>query len=120
MKITKKPVTVDGWRVSDLLHTFYNTDHHLPDPVYDAFRDGVVEFEGDRITIATLEGVMTGWTGWWLIMGIKGEFYPCDGDVFRQSYDIGDSRTLLGVVRPPAIGLPPSPSAFSANPEGDR
>lgn len=38
------------------------------------------------IQIKTLEGTMMGNPGDWLIVGIKGEKYPCKDDVFRQSY----------------------------------
>lgn len=128
MKVTKKPVTVDAWRVSDLLDTHIGD---LPPEVLAAHKEGIVDFESDRITIATIEGTMTGWSNWWLIMGIKGEFYPCDDEVFRGSYNIAEEPTVrgtvLGTAYPgatgplgPAIGLPPSPSAFAANPEGDR
>lgn len=40
------------------------------------------------IEIPTLEGVMVAPIGWWIIKGIKGEFYPCAPDVFEQSYQL--------------------------------
>lgn len=38
------------------------------------------------VQIKTLEGVMTGNPGDWLIIGINGEKYPCKDDIFRQTY----------------------------------
>lgn len=37
--------------------------------------------------IRTLEGVMTGNKGDWIIKGVKGEFYPCKPDIFEETYE---------------------------------
>jgi len=37
-------------------------------------------------SITTLEGKMKGKAGDWLIIGVKGEKYPCADDIFRASY----------------------------------
>jgi hypothetical protein len=39
------------------------------------------------ITIQTLEGFETQPYGVWIAEGVKGEFYPIQDDVFKQSYD---------------------------------
>lgn len=39
------------------------------------------------IEIRTLEGVMTGDPGDWIIRGVKGEFYPCKPDIFAATYE---------------------------------
>lgn len=44
-------------------------------------------FLGGKITIPTLEGVMTVSDGDWIIRGIKGEFYPCKPDIFEATYE---------------------------------
>jgi len=41
----------------------------------------------ERIEIQTLEGVMVGDPGDWLITGVKGEKYPCKDDIFRATYE---------------------------------
>lgn len=41
----------------------------------------------ERIEIPTLEGVMTGNPGDWLITGVEGEKYPCSDSVFRATYE---------------------------------
>lgn len=46
-----------------------------------------VRIEEDDFSIETLEGVMRGKKGDWLIRGIKGEFYPCAHDIFLACYD---------------------------------
>lgn len=39
------------------------------------------------VLIYTLEGVMSGNVGDWLIEGVNGEFYPCKDDIFQKSYE---------------------------------
>lgn len=43
--------------------------------------------EDDYLIISTLEGNMEAHTGWWVIRGVKGEFYPCDAEIFSLSYE---------------------------------
>ncbi len=38
------------------------------------------------LLIPTLEGVMVGRRGDWIIRGVKSEFYPCKPDVFDATY----------------------------------
>lgn len=37
--------------------------------------------------IPTLEGVMTAQPGDWIIVGVKGEVYPCKPDIFAATYE---------------------------------
>ena len=39
------------------------------------------------LKIPTLEGVMVGTEGDWIIKGIKGEIYPCKPDIFEATYE---------------------------------
>ena len=41
----------------------------------------------EGIEIETLEGVMFGRYGDWIIKGVKGEFYPCKADIFEATYE---------------------------------
>jgi hypothetical protein len=49
----------------------------------------VVEAEQlvEPIDIITLEGVMHGNVGDWLITGVSGEKYPCKDDIFQKTYE---------------------------------
>lgn len=38
--------------------------------------------------VETMEGIMTGKAGDWLMIGINGEKYVCDDGIFRKSYEI--------------------------------
>ena len=39
------------------------------------------------MSIKTLEGSMRAEPGDYIIRGIKGEFYPCRGDIFAETYE---------------------------------
>ena len=41
----------------------------------------------DYLIIMTLEGNMEARVGWVIIQGVKGEFYPCEGEIFRLTYE---------------------------------
>ncbi len=76
MKYRKKPIVIEAvqWTgdnfgdLTELMHNAYG--------VYDK-----------KITITTLEGVMTADIGDWIIKGVKGEFYPCKPDIFEEIYE---------------------------------
>lgn len=55
------------------------------------FRKKPVVIEAERLTerteIKTLEGVMVGEPGDWLITGIAGEKYPCKDEIFWATYE---------------------------------
>ena len=38
--------------------------------------------------IHTLEGIMEGRVGDYLITGVKGEQYPCRADIFEETYEL--------------------------------
>lgn len=38
--------------------------------------------------VHTKEGIMKGKKGDWLMVGVSGEMYPCDREIFDKSYDI--------------------------------
>jgi hypothetical protein len=42
----------------------------------------------EPFTVETMEGLMKGKAGDYLIIGIKGEVYPCDQEIFKETYDI--------------------------------
>jgi hypothetical protein len=42
--------------------------------------------------VETLEGVMKGKPGDWLITGIHGEMYPVAKDIFEKTYDLVEEK----------------------------
>ena len=55
------------------------------------YRKKPVVIEAVRLTIPasveTLEGVMKGNVGDWMITGVKGEKYFCKNDIFHMTYE---------------------------------
>jgi hypothetical protein len=41
----------------------------------------------ERLSIKTLEGAMHLSNGDYIIKGVKGEFYPCKPNIFRETYN---------------------------------
>ena len=79
-KFRKKPIVIEAIRISD---NAFDGDHpnseHIIGVVYNP-RNRTVEIE-------TLEGVMVGIVGDWIIRGVKGELYPCKNDIFEMTYE---------------------------------
>ena len=77
----KQPITVEAIRytddiaLSDLQHWTGDGGDHIKE------RHSPVQ-----IVVNTLEGQMALNRGDWLIRGVKGEYYPCRDDVFRETY----------------------------------
>ena len=83
-RFTKKPVTIDAWRI--------DLDNAQPDWVRTAFGHDVIDWspEGEGLYINTLEGLMVGNIGDWLIRGIKDELYACKSEIFDATYSPAD------------------------------
>jgi hypothetical protein len=80
----KKPVVIEAVQWSgDIL----DAEAILEFAAGDGAPDATVGFQGNKLVIYTLEGVMSGDPGDWLIRGIKGELYPCKPDIFEATYE---------------------------------
>lgn len=51
------------------------------------FTEGRAMVGEDFVVIPTLEGRMTAIPGCWILKGTAGELYPCQADVFAQTYE---------------------------------
>lgn len=40
--------------------------------------------------VETMEGTLRGKKDDWLMIGINGEMYPCDNEIFHKTYDLKD------------------------------
>lgn len=76
MIVRKKPVEVEA-----VLWTGENTGDIVP------FM-GVAVVVGKTLEIETLEGRFYAPPGWFIIKGVKGEYYACAPDVFEMSYEV--------------------------------
>lgn len=82
MKYRKKPVKIVAHRIGS---------DGWPDDIWEGVNRGEITLHLDKeprhVKIKTLEGVMTGFPGDWIICGVKGEFYPCKNDIFEETYE---------------------------------
>ena len=61
----------------------------------------------EPFTVDTLEGLMSGKAGDYLVFGIKGEAYPVDADIFEATYELVEKVDDSEVERPevPEVNL---------------
>lgn len=74
----KKPVVIEAHRIGI---------DEWPEAAWDAVIRGDILLRCGFIEVLTLEGVMRGEHGDWLIRGVNGELYPCKPDIFAATYD---------------------------------
>lgn len=98
MKFRKKPVVIDavrlGWdtwsEMCDHAGVGKLTDGK-PEGCYlgpdGQPRKGYEASDKMGLLIPTLEGLMIGTEGDWIIKGVKGELYPCKPDIFAATYE---------------------------------
>lgn len=83
MKYRKKPIEIEAVQITE----GFLRDMRGPLGEHLVRVDGSVEFYKDHVKIATLEGVMHGNLGDWIITGVNGEKYPCKDDIFQKTYE---------------------------------
>ena len=52
-----------------------------------AFTEGRAMMKNITLVIPTLEGAMAADIGSYIIKGVKGEYYPCREDIFKNIYE---------------------------------
>ena len=84
MKFRKKPVVIEAKRWSgDNARDLQDWAHAGLDPIMNS----IILYNGQSLTIRTLEGMMYANVGDMIIKGINGEFYPCKPDIFEKTYE---------------------------------
>lgn len=84
MKYRKKPVVIEA-----LQFTEDHPDVLIPIQKFMG-RDVIVSYtdpENPCMLIETPEGTMKASIGDYIIKGLRGEFYPCKPDIFKQTYE---------------------------------
>jgi len=90
-KYRKKPVAIEAIPVDEAFDAGQHNWDALPQWLAGAYEAGNIVFRGDgSIEIRTLEGVMLGSPGDFIIQGVKGELYPCKPDIFHATYESVD------------------------------
>ncbi len=85
MKFRKKPVVIDA----HLWGGEYGSSgsREFPNWFICAMDTDRMRVHGRLLHIKTLEGVMTASEGDMIILGVKGEIYPCKPDIFEATYE---------------------------------
>ena len=97
MKFRKKPVVIEAVQFDKRM------DLTSPDWWAAAVQSNQVVLHGmgkmshdmPCVEIPTLEGVMRGDAGDWIIRGVQGELYPCKPDIFAATYELADTSSGL-------------------------
>lgn len=77
-KYRKKPIVIEAF--------CYAIDPR-PDWFMDKVTSKYIITFPDHCLINTLEGIMRGEAGDFIIQGVNGEIYPCKPDIFEKSYE---------------------------------
>ncbi len=83
MKFRKKPVVIEAvqWDGTNTIQIEEFINKGLRKQM-DCWNNKVVS-----LIIPTLEGEHIASINDWIIRGVKGEFYPCNPEIFEQTYD---------------------------------
>lgn len=84
-KYIKKPIVVEAIQLTR--ENFDEVMKFIPEEIIYEIEIGESGLSECWIAIHTPEGIMTCWEGNYIIKGIKGEFYPCQEDIFNLTYD---------------------------------
>lgn len=90
MRYRKRPVIVSaiqytGNNGNEL--SLWSNHAVIESPILEPTKDNP---SGRYVQVETLEGVITGNVGDYIIRGISGEFYPCKPDIFEKTYEMVD------------------------------
>ena len=85
MKYRKKPVVIEAFVYND-------NDSLWPEWFKKGLSQDTIRAYHSHCEINTLEGVMKGNVGDYIIQGVKFEIYPCKPDIFVQTYEQVDEK----------------------------
>jgi hypothetical protein len=88
-KFRKRPIVIEAVQFTQEMAI---SNQEIPDGVIcnvteyaNGHENGVTHY---GYVVRTLEGDMFVKVGDWIITGIKGEKYSCDGDIFEKTYEL--------------------------------
>lgn len=89
-KYRKKPVVIEAYLPT---HHLMDDGDDLPEWLQNGIETkmddkGSVRWAYKGFSITTLEGIMDGDWGDWIIQGVQGELYPCKPDIFAATYEL--------------------------------
>ena len=92
-KFVKKPVVIEAIQYNGINIT------EVESFVGAKLPSVLLSVEDTQLVIPTLEGDMKVSKGDYIIKGIKGEFYPCKPDIFKQSYNMIKENILINKIK---------------------
>ncbi|QWU14254.1 hypothetical protein SAMN04487895_101546 [Paenibacillus sophorae] len=92
MKFKKKPVVIEAFRMGIESSPEWFQDKVNENEIVVYYAQGGSSYDSFKLTkahceIKTLEGVMRGDYGDYIIKGVAGEVYPCKPDIFEFTYE---------------------------------
>lgn len=95
MKYRKKPVVIEAVQFVDAEESILKLSELGLDPV----RIDYADLDNPILKIETLEGLMIATEGDYIIKGVQGEFYPCNPDIFAETYEEAEYLNILGAIQ---------------------
>ena len=89
----KKPVVIEAFQFTKERR---RDNSEWPNWLHDAWNKEVDELgsffcnpghTNDDVFVRTLSGVVDVRPGYWIVQGVAGELYPCEADIFEQTYE---------------------------------
>lgn len=80
-KYIKRPIVIEAYKLFE---------EDIPSWYKRALESGSIKINKNEIIVTTLEGEMRCGEGDYIIQGVRGELYPCNGDIFAQTYMVAD------------------------------
>jgi len=80
MRYKKKPIIIHA-------EQFVEGNEMHEEFLQDGLADGVLFYESGNLYCKTLEGNMLVKPMNYIIQGVRGELYPCDMDIFDETYE---------------------------------
>lgn len=78
----KRPIVIEAYKLFE---------KDIPGWYQRALENGTVQVKSNNeIIVTTLEGEMRCEEGDYIVQGVRGELYPCNGDIFAQTYMVAD------------------------------
>lgn len=94
-KYRKRPVVVEAISVEELLAWLSAGAQpvDMDEWVCEAWGRGEIRVsDRGEVGIATMEGnwLVARPEGYWIIRGVEGEIYPCEGEIFSKTYEAAE------------------------------
>lgn len=105
-RYTKKPITIEAVQLrgyGDFTRAVKWINANGGSAVFAPATRRDSDLQKDYLIIQTLEGNMEAPEGWFVIKGVKGEFYACEPEIFNLSYE--DATEPVEIESRPDTGL---------------